>query len=86
MCLVPCVVRAEIHYRVQINGFYYDLDDSTKTAEVVGDLSYMTDLKGDVEIPASVTDGDKSYSVTSIGHDAFPNCTSLKSVSAPSVT
>ena len=71
---------------VQINGLYYDLDDETKTAEVANDLSYRTDLKGDVEILASVTDGGNSYAVTSIGMDAFSHCALLESVSAPSVT
>ena len=84
LCLVPCVVRAEIHYRVQINGLYYNLDDSTMTAEVI---SFDGTLKeGDVEIPASVTDGVNSYAVTSIGEKAFWGCELLTSVSLPSVT
>ena len=69
---------------VQINGLRYLLDDSTKTAEVSpGSIAYSMTT---VEIPASVTDGDKSYAVTSIGEGAFQSCTSLKSVSAPFVT
>ena len=68
---------------VRINGLYYDLDDETKTAEVArGDYETLTD----VEILASVTDGGKSYAVTSIGMNAFCSCSALTSVYAPSVT
>ena len=69
---------------VRINDLYYNLDNSTKTAEVIKDLSYKTALKGDVEIPASVTDGGKSYAVTSIGASAFNGCSGLTSVTIPS--
>ena len=83
LCIVLGFAANAAVTQVRINGLYYDLDDSTKTAEVAnGDYETLTD----VEIPASVTDGGESYAVTSIGMNAFEDCTSLKSVSAPSVT
>ena len=80
LCLVPCVVLAGV---ARFGDLYYNLDNSTMTAKVV---SYNRALKGDVEIPASVTEGVKSYAVTSIGPGAFSGCTALESVSAPFVT
>ena len=53
---------------VKIGGLYSNLDDETKTAEVVKYERPL--LKGDVEILVSVTDGGKSYAVTSIGGGA----------------
>ena len=65
----------------KINGIYYVLDSSTMTASVVGNIGYK--YKGDIIIPASVTYDGKTYSVTSIGHDAFYNSTSLTSITIP---
>ena len=80
LCLVPCVVLAGV---ARFGDLSYNLDNSTMTAKVV---SYNRILKGDVEIPASVTDGVNSYAVTAIMMNAFNGCRSLESVSAPSVS
>ena len=42
-----------------------------------------TNLSGALSIPASVTNGGKTYSVTKIGHHAFQACLSLTSVAIP---
>ena len=71
----------------QVNGIWYDFDSSTKTASVTyrGDYyaSYGSEYSGSVVIPASVTYNSVKYSVTSIGEDAFRNCTGLTSVTIP---
>lgn len=58
---------------------YEILTDST--VEVTKDTSYKT-LKS-VVIPEKVELEGKSYKVTSIGMDAFANCSSLESVKIP---
>lgn len=64
----------------EINGIYYDLDENDQTATVTyGDVQYT----GSVEIPASITHNGKTYSVTTIGEDAFLYCSNLIAVSLP---
>ena len=66
--------------QTQINGIYYNLDSSTKTAEVTENPNYYS---GSVSIPSKVTYSGYSYSVTSIGEDAFYSCYNLTSVIIP---
>ena len=66
---------------VEIDGIYYNLTTGeTNTAEVTsGSNKYL----GDVVIPASVTYNEITYSVTSIGYEAFRGCSGLTSVTIP---
>ena len=71
----------------EIDGIHYELDSSTKTASVTytgsssdSDNSYS----GDITIPASVNYSGTTYSVTSIGNEAFLGCTGLTSITIPS--
>jgi len=67
---------------VLIGDLYYNLVDATnQTAEVT--YTYRLHYSGDIIIPASVTYNEITYSVTSIGNDAFRDCTSLTSVTIP---
>ena len=87
LCIVlGFAANAAVTTQCQIGDLRYNLDDSTKTAEVCDSMTYMMDLKGDVKIPASVTYMSQDYAVTSIGQGAFIMCSSLESVSAPYVT
>ena len=64
----------------KIGNLYYDLNATNKTAEVTfGDYSGLTTAN----IPASVRYSGTTYSVTSIGGDAFVDCSSLTSVTIP---
>jgi len=69
-------------YSVVVNGLDYYLDNDNLQAEVksksVG--GYYT---GDIVIPSSITHEAKTYSVTSIGQNAFAGCSGLTSVSIP---
>ena len=63
---------------VEINGITYSLNNETLEAEVI-DGSYS----GDITIPETVDYNDKTYSVTSIGEDAFRWCYDLTSITIP---
>ena len=69
------------------NAIYYKFDDANLTATVTyrGSYynSYANEYKGNVVIPATVTYGGKTYSVTSIGSSAFKGCSGLTSVTIP---
>jgi sorbitol-specific phosphotransferase system component IIA len=60
--------------KVLIDGIYYDIDGSVAT--VVGCADAVTELN----IPGEIRYNRHKYSVTSIGAEAFKNCTGLTSV------
>ena len=72
---------------VVINGIYYDINYANLTATVTyrgrSYYEYDDEYTGDVVIPATVTYGGKTYSVTSIGDYAFDGCSGLTSVTIP---
>ena len=71
----------------EVDGIWYDFDESYKTATVTyrGSRynSYDNEYSGSVVIPPSVTYNGTTYSVTSIGIGAFAYCSSLTSVTIP---
>ena len=77
MMLLPLAASADA---VQIEGIYYNLNAENKTAEVTSSRSKYS---GDIAIPKSVTYEDVTYSVTSIGQDAFYFCDGLTSITIP---
>lgn len=74
-----------VHASTLIDGLYYDLDTSNRTAtvtyETTGSNNYAS-LPADVVIPESVTYKGLTYSVTKIGDKAFANCSSVTEVTA----
>ena len=71
----------------QVDGIWYDFNESNKTATVTyrgsGYLSFDDEYSGSVVIPPSVTYNGVTYSVTSIRDYAFRECSSLTSVTIP---
>ena len=76
LMLIPLMASAQ----TEINGIYYNLNSTTKVAEVTsGTLKYT----GSVVIPKTVIYGGVTYSVTSIGWSAFSDCSGLTSITIP---
>ena len=75
LMLLTMVVSASA--AVEIDGIYYDLDYSFKTAAVTSHPNYYS---GDVVIPDTVTFRGTNYSVTDISIYAFESCKGLTSV------
>lgn len=85
LLVLPSLVRA---YDAQIDGIYYNLNSTDKTAEVTylvsinrGDNSSA--YNGEIIIPSKVQHDGIEYSVESIGNEAFGGCKELTSVSIP---
>ena len=79
LTLLPFVASAD---PVEIDGIYYILDSwsDVKTATVT---SNPDKYSGYIVIPSTFTYNDVTYSVTSIGVDAFSYCSGLTSVTIP---
>ena len=72
----------------EVNGIFYNKnEDENNTASVTykGDSfdTYDNEYSGTVTIPSEVTCEEITYSVTSIGSDAFSYCSGLTSVVIP---
>ncbi len=81
--LLPLVTNA---HDFEVGGIYYNITSST-TAEVTFKGSnyyeYSNEYSGSITIPATVTYNGVAYSVTSIGDDAFAECSSLTAIKIP---
>ena len=65
-----------------VDGVLYSVNNDNTTVMVAGYPS-GSEPTGDLNIPESVTYGDISYPVTSIGDEAFNGCSGLTSVTIP---
>ena len=74
-------------YDAEINGIYYNFSGSeamvTYKEYDADDGCYYSDYIGAVVIPSSVTYYGRTYTVTSIGENAFSRCSDLTSVTIP---
>ena len=77
LTLLPVMASADA---VEIDGIYYNLITKGNAAEVTKNPSKYT---GSVAIPERVTYEGVEYSVTTIGQDAFSDCSGLTSVTIP---
>ena len=68
----------------EVDGIYYNItSQADKTVAVTYQGGWAGSYSGEVKIPESVTYNGNSYSVTSIGYEAFYRCKSLTSVEIP---
>ena len=65
---------------VEIDGIYYNLVTKAKQAEVISNPNRYT---GAIKIPGTVSYNNVTYSVTSIGAEAFYYCNALTSITIP---
>ncbi len=85
--LLLCSTIATAH-DFEVDGIFYNILSSTdKTVAVTykgnSCFEYSNEYNGAVTIPASITYNSTTYSVTTIGVDAFNGCRSLTSVTIP---
>ena len=83
LCLCLFVGQSAFADAVEIDGIYYNLVSKIKSAEVTYKPS--GEYSGSINIPETVTyNGDgQTYTVTSIGSDAFRDCSGLTSITIP---
>ncbi len=65
---------------VEIDGIYYSLSSSKKTAQLISNPNGYT---GELVIPATINYNGDDYDVTSIGYRAFYGCRGLTSMTIP---
>lgn len=80
LMLMPLMTSAE---KVIIDGIYYNLNSATKVAEVTRGSYGISYYKGSISIPETVSYGGMTYTVTSIGNQAFYNESSVISITIP---
>ena len=74
-------------YDFEKDGIYYNiLSEEDRTVEVTNQSDWGDSYSGDIVIPQRVINDGKTYSVTTIGENAFYYCSALTSVSMPSIT
>ena len=75
IAILPLAASAEV---VQIDGLWYNLDDTAPVATVV---SWQNEsYSGDIVIPATINYGGTDYTVTGISENAFNGCDNVTSV------
>ena len=73
-------------YDFEVDGIYYNVKSNSElTVEVTYKKNdgYNNCYSGSITVPATVTRNGVTYSVTSIGDDAFYNCYSLTTIILP---
>ena len=85
MVLLWVLIHSTLSFAyVEVNGIYYNLNTSAKTASVTYRTTDYGSYSGKIVIPTSISSNGTTYNVTSIGSSAFKACSGLTSVSIPS--
>ena len=82
LALLLSVTASAFAVEEEINGLWYELTSETQKAKVI---QYKNDVKysGDIVIPETVEYNGVDYKVTSIGSQAFYECSGLTSITIP---
>ncbi len=78
LAVLLCTLSASA-YDFMVDSIAYFKNDDGKSVRVASGVDY----KGDIVIPENMTYDGVTYSVTSIGENAFSGCTGLSSVTIP---
>ena len=70
-------------YDVEVDGIYYNLNKTEKTAEVTYKEKEKASYSGSIEIPSSIVIKEVEYKISSIGDKAFFDCSGLTSIIIP---
>ena len=84
MMLISWLPSLAHHF--EVNGVFYNVISTTEVEVTYKGSSYdefYNEYNGSVVIPSLVEYGGFTYSVTSIGDEAFRNCSSLTSIETP---
>ena len=82
IAVLLCSITANAQTKVEIDGIWYNLITKGRIAE----MTYAPDgsmYTGNVVIPSMVSYGDVNHNVTSIGNNAFKNCSGLTAITIP---
>ena len=89
-CLLPLMTWANVWQdpETKVNYEYTPgkIEASVKEGEEIGDFEYTAgspNVSGDITILSSFTVDGNTYSVTSIGSNAFVSCSGMTSISIP---
>lgn len=86
LSLVVGIVLGARAESVEIDGLYYELNTTDRTATLTYQnttTSNYASLAASVTVPENVSYNGVSFSVTTIADKAFANCTALESISIP---
>ena len=83
LCLLFSSVCGHVQAQVTIGNLKYTLSTSGKTATVSGYVSIPSG--GALTIPSTINYGGTTYSVTTVGANAFRYCSALTSVEMPGI-
>ncbi len=79
---IPAAVKAEVGDKFEYQGISYTVTSETdKTVSTTPDYGNM--VEGDIVLPATVMNGDKTYTLTAIGDHGFYNNYALTSIAVP---
>ena len=70
-------------YDVEVDGMYYNLNKTEKTAEVTYKVHGKASYSGSIEIPSFIVINEIEYKIASIGDWAFSCCSGLTSIIIP---
>lgn len=80
---ILCILKSSTYaYDFEVDGIYYNTTSNNEVEVTYGE-NKTNSYSGDVIVPMSVSNGNKTYTVKSIGNSAFYGCKNLSSITLP---